>query len=150
MEQETGLLGAVAAAGGAVGKAVGEMFMAQKQLNDTMAASPASGQKFEVSRDTVLQAGKIIDDQADRLNKALERAGKDLRVELGDGADPVNVGVAEAWNSRLVEAEDSYGERIRQYIASLDSLVKQLRSVAEQYGFTEEEVTTAFGAKSVH
>ncbi|MCC8249051.1 hypothetical protein [Saccharothrix luteola] len=150
MEQETGLLGAVAAAGGAVGKAVGDMFMAEKRLNDTMAASPGSGQKFEVSRDTVLQAGKIIDDQADRLNKALERAGKDLRVELGDGTDPVNAGVAAAWNSRLVEAEDSYGERIRQYIDSLDSLVKQLRSVAEQYGFTEEEVTTAFGAKSVH
>ncbi|MEV1114286.1 hypothetical protein AB0I91_04410 [Actinosynnema sp. NPDC049800] len=150
MEQETGLLGAVAAAGGAVGKAVGDMFMAQKLLNDTMAASPVSGQKFEVSRDTVLQAGKIIDDQADRLNKAWQRAAKDLRVELGDGADPVNAGVAEAWNSRLVEADDSYGERIRQYIDSLDNLVKQLRSVAEQYGFTEEEVTTAFGAKSVH
>ncbi|MER5261210.1 hypothetical protein ABTZ99_03865 [Actinosynnema sp. NPDC002837] len=150
MEQETGLLGAVAAAGGAVGKAVGDMFMAEKRLNDTMAASPVSGQKFEVSRDTVLQAGKIIDDQADRLNKAWQRAAKDLRVELGDGADPVNAGVAEAWNSRLVEADDSYGERIRQYIDSLDNLVKQLRSVAEQYGFTEEEVTTAFGAKSVH
>lgn len=149
MEQETGLLGAVAAAGGAVGMAVGAMFAAEKQLNDALAAGPVSGQKFEVSRDTVLQAGKIIDDQADRLNKAWMRARRDLRVELGDGADPVNAGVAEAWNSRLADAEDSYGERVRQYVESLDSLVKQLRAVAEQYGFTEEEVTTAFGAKSV-
>ncbi|TQM82161.1 hypothetical protein FHX81_4557 [Saccharothrix saharensis] len=126
------------------------MFAAEKQLGDALSAGPMSGQRFEVSRDTVLQAGKIIDDQADRLSKAWERATKDLRVELGEGADPVNAGVAEAWNSRLTEADDSYAERVRQYIESLDSLVKQLRSVAEQYGFTEEEVTTAFGAKSVH
>ncbi|MCE6995681.1 hypothetical protein LZG04_12840 [Saccharothrix sp. S26] len=145
MEQETGLLGAVAAAGGAVGKAVGEMFAAEKRLNDTMAAGPVSGQKFEVTEETVLQAGKLIHDQADVLRNALFDAVADLAVRL-DGADEVNADIAAAWNSRLVDGPDSYAARIEQYIASLTGLVEQLRGTARQYQFTEEEVTAALGA----
>ncbi|NUT51245.1 MAG: hypothetical protein HOV94_28680 [Saccharothrix sp.] len=149
MEQENGLLGAVAAAGGAVGKAVGEMFMAEKRLSDTMAATAGGSRQFSVTKETVLQAGKIITDQADALARKWEKSRRDHKVELGDGADPVNAGVAAAWNSRLVEDEDSYANRIREYIKSLDDLAEQLRRTAEQYGFTEDEVTGAFGAKSV-
>ena len=146
MEQESGLLGAVAAAGGAVGKAVGEMFAAEKRLGHTMAAAPVSGQRFEVSRETVLQAGKIINDQAVALASKLRRSERDLLVELPAGADPVNQSIAEAWNSRLVDGEDTYAGRVDQYIASLLDLTAQLRDVARQYGFTEDEVTAAFGA----
>jgi hypothetical protein len=145
VEQETGLLGAVAAAGGAVGKAVGDMFMAEKRLNDTMAASPGSGQKFEVTEETVLQAGKLINDQAEVLRNALFEAVADLAVRL-DGADEVNANIAAAWNSRLVDGPDSYAARIEEYIASLTGLVEQLRGTARQYKFTEEEVTAALGA----
>ncbi|MFJ6670705.1 hypothetical protein ACIQMJ_06300 [Actinosynnema sp. NPDC091369] len=148
MEPETGLLGAVAAAGGAVGKAVGAMFAAEKQLSDTLAARPASGQKFEVNKDTVLQAGKVIRDQADALAKKLRTSERNLLVDLPAGSDPVNTSIAAAWNSRLTSGEDSYAGRVEQYIASLDDLVEQLRGVAAQYGFTEDEVTSAFGAKS--
>ncbi|ONI82318.1 hypothetical protein ALI22I_40095 [Saccharothrix sp. ALI-22-I] len=147
MEQENGLLGAVAAAGGTIGRAIGEAFAAEKRLNETMAAGPGGGQQFNVTKETVLQAGKIIGDQADALARKWERSRRDLKVVL-DGSDPVNVGVADAWNSRLVEDEDSYAERIREYITSLDNLAEQLRQTAEQYGFTEEEVIAAFGAKS--
>ncbi len=147
MEPETGLLGAVAAAGGAVGKAVGEMFAAEKRLGDSMAAGPVSGQKFEVSKDTVLQAGKIISDQADALSRKLRQSERNLRVDLPAGSDPVNENIAAAWNSRLVDGEDTYAGRVEQYISSLDDLVDQLRGVATQYGFTEDEVTSAFGAK---
>jgi hypothetical protein len=150
VEQETGLLGAVAAAGGAVGKAVGEMFAAEKRLGDTMAAAPVSGQKFEVSKETVLQAGKIISDQAVSLAASLRRSERDLTVELPDGSDPVNRSVAAAWNSRLVNGEDSYAGRVGQYIESLVELTNQLQAVALQYGFTEDEVTSAFGAAGAH
>ncbi|MEU4741297.1 hypothetical protein AB0G02_12655 [Actinosynnema sp. NPDC023658] len=146
MEQENGLLGAVAAAGGAVGRAVGEMFAAEKRLGDTIAAAPGSGQKFQVSKDTVLQAGKIISDQAESLAKSLRRSERNLQVDLPAGSDPVNQSIAEAWNSRLVGGEDTYAGRVKQYVDSLDELVVQLRAVATQYGFTEDEVTSAFGA----
>jgi hypothetical protein len=145
VEQETGLLGAVAAAGGAVGKAVGEMLMAENRLNDTMAAGPVSSQKFEVTKDSVLQAGKIIHDQASALQLALSRALANLSVRLND-ADELNSDIAAAWNSRLIDGPDSYSGRIEQYILSLKGLVEQLRGTARQYQFTEEEVTAALGA----
>ncbi|MFE2754248.1 hypothetical protein ACFXGA_19850 [Actinosynnema sp. NPDC059335] len=145
MEQETGLLGAVAAAGGAVGKAVGEMFAAEQRLKDSMAGGPVSGQKFEVTEETVLQAGKLVHDQAAALQLALSRAIAGLTVRLDD-ADEVNADIAAAWNSRLVDGPDSYSGRIEQYIESLKGLVEQLRGAARQYDFTEDEVTAALGA----
>ena len=145
MEQETGLLGAVAAAGGAVGKAVGAMFAAEKRLGDTMTGGPAGGQQFNVTKDTVLQAGKIIQDQIDALWTSYGSAVSDLRVSLG-GLDAVNQDIAEAWNERLLDHDDSYSTRVEQYIESLVGLVEQLRAAAKQYGHTDEDVTAAMGA----
>ncbi|MFI9006914.1 hypothetical protein ACIGNX_06760 [Actinosynnema sp. NPDC053489] len=145
MEQETGLLGAVAAAGGAVGKAVGEVFAAEKRLAATMATGPVSGQKFEVTKETVLQAGKIISDQVDQLARSFRAAYRDLRIRT-DGLDTVNADIAAAWNQRLIDHDDSYSSRVEEYIVSLQSLVEQLRGAAEQYGFTDEEVQAAMGA----
>lgn len=145
MEQESGLLGAVAAVGGTIGKAVGDMFAAEKQLGDRMAAGPASGQKFDVSKDNVLQAGKIISDQIDQLTRSYRSAYDNLRINQA-GLDDVNSDIASAWNERLVDHDDSYANRVEQYIDSLGSLVDQLRAAAKQYGHTEEEVTAAMGA----
>jgi hypothetical protein len=145
VEQESGLLGAVAAVGGTIGKAVGDMFAAEKRLGQTMAAGPGSGQKFEVTEETVLQAAKIINDQRVALREALEDAVTDLTVTLNN-PDEVNADIAAAWNSRLVNGDDSYAARIEQYTLSLGGLVKQLRGAAIQYKFTEEEVTAALGA----
>ncbi|GGP80630.1 hypothetical protein [Saccharothrix coeruleofusca] len=147
MAEENGLLGAVAAAGGAIGRAVGEVFAAEKRLAEATSAGPGGGQKFEVSRDTVLQAAKIIQDQAGILSKKLNRAGRHLHVELSPGVDDVNQEIAAAWNSRLIGGEHTYTGRIEQYITSLDNLCNQLREVAKQYGFTEEEITASLGAK---
>ncbi|MDU0291867.1 hypothetical protein [Saccharothrix longispora] len=145
MAEENGLLGAVAGIGGAIGKAVGEVFAAEKRLSDTMASGPGSSQKFEVSKETVLQAGKIINDQIDVLRTSYRTAGRDLRVRLG-GLDELNKDIAEAWNDRLVDHDDSYAMRVQMYIDSLSGLVEQLRATAKQYGHTEEEVVAAMGA----
>lgn len=145
MAEENGLLGAVAAAGGAIGRAVGEVFAAEKRLSEAASAGPASGQKFAVSRDTVLQAGNIISTQLEELKSSYKRAMRSLQVDLVQG-DPVNQDIAEAWNSRLVNGETSYAGRVDQYMQSLENLKNQLRDVAKQYGFTEEEVTSSFGA----
>lgn len=146
MAEESGLLGAVAAVGGAVGRAVGDMFAAEKRLGQTTAGGPAAGQQFNVTKETVLQAGKIISDQAEALSKKLRHSKRNLVVDLPAGSDPVNENIAAAWNSRLIGDEDTYAGRIEQYITSLDDLVAQLRETATQYGYTEEEVTAALGA----
>ena len=64
------------------------------------------------------------------------------------GGDKVTTDVVEAWNDRLVFHDDSYGNRISAYIAALKSLSDQLRTSAQQYGFTEEEITATFGPKA--
>ncbi|MEU4806760.1 hypothetical protein [Actinosynnema sp. NPDC023587] len=143
--EENGLLGAVAGAGGAIGRAVGHMFAAEKRLNDTVAGSPGAGQKFSVSRETVLEAAKLIQHQVDDLTYAHQEAVIGMRITLG-GLDEVNQDVASAWNDRLLEHPDSYAERISAYIRSLTGLVGQLRAAAAQYGFTEDEIKSAFGA----
>ncbi|MBB5954524.1 uncharacterized protein YukE [Saccharothrix tamanrassetensis] len=143
--EENGLLGAVAGVGGAIGRAVGDMFAAEKRLNDTVANSPGAGQKFNVTKDTVLQAGHIIDAQLDSLRKAYRHASDDLRVQLAD-ADDVNSDIAAAWNDRLVEGEGSYAQRIAEYMDSLHGLITQLRAAAVQYGHTEEEIQAAMGS----
>ncbi|MFD1145777.1 hypothetical protein [Saccharothrix hoggarensis] len=146
MAEENGLLGAVAAVGGTIGKAVGDMFAAEKRLNDTVASGPGTGQQFEVTKETVLQAGKIINDQALVLAATLRESERDLMVDLPPGSDPVNQSIAAAWNSRLAGDENTYAGRVEQYVKSLLNLAGQLREVARQYGFTEDEVTAAFGA----
>ncbi|MFI9811091.1 hypothetical protein [Saccharothrix variisporea] len=142
--EENGLLGAVAGVGGAIGRAVGDMFAAEKHLNDTLANSPGPGAKFEVNKDTVLKAASVVQRQIDILDEKLFDALRDLRINL-DGLDEVNRDIAAAWNDRLVEHDDSYARRVDEYLVSLNNLVEQLRGAAKQYGFTEEEIQTAVG-----
>lgn len=141
------VLGAAAGlAGGAIGAAVGLLGQATAFLGSL---SGPSTQKFEVNKDNVLQAGKIIQDQAAVLRRKLDRSYRDLRIPLdARGADPVSADIVNAWNDRLVDNQDSYAERVNAYISALDGLATQLKASAQQYGFTEEEVTTAFGSKA--
>ncbi|CCH35499.1 hypothetical protein BN6_82820 [Saccharothrix espanaensis DSM 44229] len=131
--------------GGAIGRAVGEVFAAEKRLNDTMANSPAAGQKFAVTKETVLQAGHVIENQLESLRRSYRDASRDLKVRL-ENADDVNSDIAAAWNDRLVDSEGSYAQRIMEYMTSLEGLVTQLRATAVQYGHTEEEVKAAMGS----
>ncbi|MFT7835087.1 hypothetical protein Q5530_02925 [Saccharothrix sp. BKS2] len=145
MAEESGLLGAVAGIGGVIGKAVGDVFAAEKRLGDAMASGPGSGQRFEVTEETVLRAGKLIREQVQNLQIALEDALITLSVKLNN-PDELNDEIAAAWNSRLVDGPMSYAGQVEQYIASLNGLVEQLRGAAQQYEFTEDEVKAALGA----
>jgi hypothetical protein len=138
------LLGAVAGAGGAVGAAVGSLFAAEGFLGKMFGAAESSTQGFKVERDTVLRSAKIINDEIDKLMEKLTAASRNLRVKT-DGE--INGVVASAWNDRLVDSKDSYAGRVREYVKSLSDLVEQLRTAAQHYGFTDEEVVAALGPK---
>ncbi|GAA1349791.1 hypothetical protein [Saccharothrix algeriensis] len=143
--EENGLLGAVAGVGGAIGRAVGDMFAAEKRLQETTASGPGTGRKFAVTKETVLQAAKIIQDQADDLRRSYGDALTGMRIAL-DGLDEVNQDIAAAWNERLLDHPDSYAERVVAYVDSLTGLASQLRAAAHQYGFTDGEIEAALGA----
>ncbi len=138
------VLGAAAAlGGGAIGAAVGLLGTATAFL-DSMAGP--STQKFEVNKDNILKAGRIIQDQAGELSRALERVSYELRIKADPGSEgEVGADIAKAWNSRLVGGPDTYAGRVDSYVISLDALSAQLREAAKQYGFTEDDITTTFG-----
>ncbi|MGI5504078.1 hypothetical protein [Lentzea sp. CA-135723] len=131
-------------AGGAIGAAVSAFHSASAFL-DGLTSGPSS-QNFHVNKDTVLKAGVIIQEQAEVLQRALRMAKRDLQVHVGeDSAGMVSANVAGLWNRRLMTDDDSYVERIAQYVESLDHLAAQLQQSAKQYGFTEDEITNVFG-----
>jgi hypothetical protein len=105
-----------------------------------------AGKTVKVNPDNVLQAGKIIYDQVDSLKATFKDAQGNLRIDA-PGGDVVSAEVAAAWNSRLIDGDDSYAVRVQQYIDSLAKLCDQMREAAKQYGFTEEDITASFGEK---
>ncbi|HEY0498921.1 MAG TPA: hypothetical protein VGD48_24480, partial [Kutzneria sp.] len=101
--------------------------------------------QITVNHDTVLQVGKIIQDQWQQLNDITKPKLQHLAVaKIGD--DKVSEAATKAWSEILMTNSDSYASRIAQYIDGLKSLADNLRTAAQQYGYTEEQITDAFGA----
>ncbi|MGQ0840345.1 hypothetical protein [Actinokineospora sp.] len=107
----------------------------------------AGGGHFVVNHDNILAAAKIIQNQVDALSERLEEARYELRI-VGPGDDVVSEKVAQAWNDRLVNDDDSYSFRVDEYVQSLRNLVIQLIDSAKNYGYNEDEIATALGGSS--
>lgn len=103
----------------------------------------ASG-TFTVNSDNVLAAGRIIESQANALFDLWKDGAKNLRIQA-PGEDDVSVRMAEAWNDRLVDDEDSYKNRVKDYVIGLRKLAVQLGDAAKTYGYSEDEISAAFG-----
>jgi archaellum component FlaF (FlaF/FlaG flagellin family) len=142
------VLGAVAGvAGGAVAGAVSALRAANSVMDRvTMGLASGGTQKFHVDKDTVLQAGKVVHDQWQLLSNAYDDTINKLRIKTADGV--VTSDVVNAWNDRLVFHDDSYANRINDYMKVLQSLSDQLRESAQQYGFTDDEISASFGPKA--
>ena len=106
-----------------------------------------SGGTFTVNRDNVLAAARIIDAQAASLQKNWREAADGLRIEP-PGEDEVSVRMASAWNDLLISNEDSYQNRVADYILALRNLAKQLGDTARSYGLSEDDIQAAFGNPS--
>lgn len=98
---------------------------------------------FTVNKDNVLAAARIIENQAENLNRVLRINRRILRVRP-PGGDDVSTRIAPAWNDRLIDDSDSYAERIQQYVAGLRKLAVQLGDAAKAYGYSEEQIEAAF------
>ncbi len=64
-----------------------------------------------------------------------------LRIDP-PGDDDVSTRMSLAWNDLLVGNDDSYKNRVKEYIAGLRKLAVQLGDTAKSYGYTEEEIDT--------
>ncbi|HYQ64329.1 hypothetical protein [Actinophytocola sp.] len=114
------------------------------KLNKATAAITSG--TFTVTRDNVLAAGRIVESQADALQKVWQERRHDLRIQP-PGTDDVSIRMAKAWNEVLVDNDDSYDTRIREYVLGLKKLAVQLGDAAKTYGYTEDQIATAFGKK---
>lgn len=115
------------------------------QQVENLAQAVGSG-TFTVNKDNVLAAGKIIESQVESLQDVWRDNFRELRI-VPPGNDDVSVGLAVAWNARLVENDDSYRERVKDYVAGLRKLIVQLGDTAKAYGYTEDQIAAAFGNK---
>lgn len=124
---------------GDIGRGINDAF---KQVQE--ATQGITSGTFTVTRDNVLAAGRIIESQADALRDLWRDSVKDLRIEA-PGTDDVSVRMTKAWNDLLVADDDSYKQRVEDYITGLRKLAVQLGDTAKAYGYTEDEIEAAFG-----
>jgi hypothetical protein len=125
-----------------VAKGVESAFQAVLKANTAITSGT-----FTVSRDNVLAAGRIIESQADALQRLWVDRGRALIIDP-PGDDDVSTRMSKAWNDRLYNDDDSYHQRISDYILGLRKLAVQLGDTAKAYGYSEEEISAAFGTKS--
>jgi hypothetical protein len=127
---------------GDMGRGISAAF---KQVNE--ATRNLGSGTFTVNRDNVLAAAKIIESQADSLQDLWTESVGRLRIDP-PGDDDVSARMSLAWNDLLVGDEDSYKNRVKEYIVGLKKLAVQLGDTAKAYGFTEEEISAAYGNTS--
>jgi hypothetical protein len=123
---------------GDFGRGINEAF---RQVD--AATQGVSSGTFTVNQHNVLAAARIIEAQADALRDRWKTARKDMYV-VAPGSDDVSTRIAPAWNDRLIDDDDSYANRVRDYIAGLKKLAVQLGDTAKSYGYTEDEIESAF------
>ena len=116
--------------------------------NLTHGAGPSQGGHFVVNHDNVLAAAKIIQNQVDELQDTFHAAREDLQI-VAPGDDEVSTRMTRAWNDILVRNPDSYSVRVQQYIEGLTKLVGQLKATAKDYGYNEEQISSALGGSAV-
>jgi hypothetical protein len=126
---------------GDVGRGVEAAFRRIEQAT----AAITSG-TFTVNRDNVLAAGRIIESQADALQRLWLDCTRGMRIDA-PGTDDVSIRMADAWNDRLLTDDDSYKNRVKDYVVGLRRLAVQLGDTARSYGYTEDEISTAFGSE---
>lgn len=124
-----------------IGRGVDAAFKALEKANTAITSGT-----FTVNRDNVLAAGRIIESQADALQHLWMEHSRALRIDP-PGDDSVSGAMSLAWNDVLVNNDDSYRNRIKDYIFSLRKLAVQLGDTAKAYGYSEDEISAAFGTK---
>lgn len=124
---------------GEIGRGINDAFTQVDAVTTTLKSGT-----FTITKDNVLAAAKIIQAQAEALADKLDIASGDL-VVVPPGDDDVSIRIAPAWNDILVYNQDSYANRIREYIVGLRNLAKQCADSARAYGYTDEAVAAALG-----
>lgn len=106
--------------------------------------SVPSAADIDVAPDQVTEVARVIDAQADALEKKLSEHLGSLHIPA-PAEDIVSKNAIEAWNDVVSAPEDSYAAHARTYVEDLRSLATQLRRAGEKYAESDEEKADALG-----
>lgn len=98
--------------------------------------------EFEVEPEKLTEVAGIIQSQADELARRVHAQVAALRIEP-PAADIVSTHAIAGWNAVLVEGDDTYYDRVVDYINGLHNLAEQLRVAGERYQASDEGAATA-------
>src|SRR5262245_10051596 len=124
---------------GEYGRGINEAFEQVQGYSDNLAKTAGT---FTVNPDNVLAAAKIIETLAQNLGDELGDARGQLTI-VPPGGDDVSMRIAPAWNEVLVQNDDSYANRIQQYVKGLKNLSQQCQNSAKAYGYTDQQIAGA-------
>jgi len=105
--------------------------------------SNGGGINLRVDQHNVMQAARIVMDEAERFRATVQARRLGLTVSPG-GGDPVSKEAAEVLNAKFWGSSDSYYQRCLDYANMLEKLARQLGEAARTYGITEDEIESMF------
>jgi hypothetical protein len=103
----------------------------------------AGGSGVTVHKENVLTIGAAFHAEAERIDGLVAAFAEQMVTRPAMG-DPASADYAAALNQRLVHDPDSYVVRARAYVAELRGIATQCQESARTYGFTDDEIRTAF------
>jgi hypothetical protein len=103
----------------------------------------AGGSGVTVHKENVLAIGAAFHAEAKRIEGLVGEVSAQMVTTPALG-DPASADYAAALSQLLVHNEDSYVERARAYVTELRGVATQCEESARAYGFTDEEIRTAF------
>ncbi|MBB3049869.1 hypothetical protein FHS23_000864 [Prauserella isguenensis] len=106
--------------------------------------SVPSAADIDVAPDRVAEVARVIEAQADALEKKLSEHLGSLHIPA-PAEDIVSKNAIAAWNDVVSAPEDSYAAHARTYVEDLRSLATQLRRAGEKYAESDEEKADALG-----
>ncbi|WP_116046170.1 PE domain-containing protein [Amycolatopsis palatopharyngis] len=99
---------------------------------------------IQVEPGKLLEVAGVLEEQANELQDRVRAQLGALRI-APPSEDIVSKNAIEAWNSVVVDGEESYEARVRAYIEGLRALVEQLRAASAAYETGEDDKAASFG-----
>jgi hypothetical protein len=103
---------------------------------------------IQVEPGKLLEVAGVIEEQVNQLRDRVSAQLGSLRI-APPSDDIVSTSAVQAWNSVVVDGEESYDSRVRAYIEGLRVLVEQLRAAGAAYETGEDDKAETFGGRQV-
>lgn len=105
--------------------------------------SDGAGIKLRVDQHNVMDAARIVMEEAQRFRDKIDRRLPGLEV-FPVGGDPVSKEAARVLNEKFMHSDFSYYQRCVDYAEMLEQLARQLGESARTYGVTEDQIRGMF------